>query len=225
MKDNFEYSVQRGFLCSADVLALATSFHAAFDDNNDHYRPLANVVQFNFSEVAGSEILGPVSKKIQSHFTERLGVSDIRLAKCWLVKSQARDTDAAKLPYLAHFDKHRCLKAMIYLHNVTEDHGAIRFGKLLSPSEIDIRRKRLPANYKELGLNTIKVSELKSDMEPIVGSDGDVIFFDTNAAHCAGIVSEGFERHVIRFDFDVPGFNPRKSLVKRLISFISSRIR
>ena len=63
MKDNFEYSVQRGFLCSADVLALATSFHAAFDDNNDHYRPLANVVQFNFSEVAGSEILGPVSKK------------------------------------------------------------------------------------------------------------------------------------------------------------------
>ena len=39
------------------------------------------------------------------------------------------------------FDKHRCLKAMIYLHNVTEDHGAIRFGKLLSPSEIDMHGK------------------------------------------------------------------------------------
>ena len=93
-----------------------------------------------------------------------------------------------------------------------------------NPSDIDVRRKRLPSNYKELGLNTICASELKSNMVPILGNKGDVIFFDTNAAHCAGVVSEGFERHVIRFDFEVHGFNPRKSLFQRLFSTISSRL-
>ena len=46
------------------------------------------------------------------------------------------------------------------------------------------------------------------------------MFFDTNAVHCAGIVRKGFARHVIRFDFDVRGFNPSRSIVKRLVSFI-----
>ena len=114
---------------------------------------------------------------------------------------------------------------MIYLHDVDKEHGPIHFGDLRSPSQIDVRRKALPANYQELGLNTIKTSELKAGMEPVIGKKGDVVFFDTNAAHCAGIVSKGFERRVIRFDFDVRGFNPEKSFVQRLVSVISSRLR
>ena len=145
--------------------------------------------------------------------------------KVWFVKSQSKDTDPNKLPYLPHFDKHRYLKAMIYLHDVVEDHGPIHFGRLLSPAEIDTRRRRLPANYKDLGLNTIKVSEMISGMEPVLGKAGDVIFFDTNAAHRAGIVSEGFERNVIRFDFNVRGVNPQKSFIQRLFRVVSSRLR
>jgi ectoine hydroxylase-related dioxygenase (phytanoyl-CoA dioxygenase family) len=62
-------------------------------------------------------------------------------------------------------------------------------------------------------------------MEPVLGKAGDVIFFDTNAAHRAGIVSEGFERNVIRFDFNVRGFNPQKSFIQRFFSVVSSRLR
>jgi len=36
----------------------------------------------------------------------------------------------------------------------------------------------------------------------MTGKAGDVIFFDTNTPHKAGIVKEGFNRKILRFDFD-----------------------
>ena len=224
MKNNLEHVVRQEFLDPDEVSLLSSFFNAAYDDANDAEKPHANVLQVNGDKVVSSKALGSVSKKIETYFTDQLGVTGICLAKCWLVKSEPKDTDPTKLPYLPHFDKHRYLKAIIYLHDVVKDHGPIHFGKLLMPSDIDLRRKGLPANYKELGLNTIKTSEMISGIEPVLGKAGDVIFFDTNSAHCSGIVSKGFERHVIRFDFDVCGFNPSQSLVKRLVRFISSRI-
>ena len=213
MIKDFEYAVAKGFLREENVSLLNSEFSSAFGDLKfSKIHP--NVVQFSVEQVESSDVLSRTSRQIISHFTDTLETSGIVLSKVWFVKSQSKDTDPNKLPYLPHFDKHRYLKAMIYLHDVVENHGPIHFGKYLKPSEIDSRRKELPANYKELGLNTIKSCELKSDMEPILGQRGDVIFFDTNAAHCAGIVSEGFERHVIRFDFDVRGFNPEESFFR-----------
>ena len=223
-ENNFEYSISRSFLSEETVSLLSSEFGRAFDDPkaNKVYR---GVVQFTAKQLENSEVLSPISGQIISHFTDTLGASGIVLDKVWFVKSQSKDTDPNKLPYLPHFDKHRYLKAMIYLHDVVEDHGPIHFGRLLNPAEIDTRRRRLPANYKDLGLNTIKASEMISGMEPVLGKAGDVIFFDTNAAHCAGIVSDGFERNVIRFDFNVRGFNPQKSFIQRLFSVVSSRLR
>ena len=223
-ENNFEYSISRSFLSEETVSLLSSEFGRAFDDPkaNKVYR---GVVQFTAKQLENSEVLSPVSGQIISHFTDTLGASGIVLDKVWFVKSQSKDTDPNKLPYLPHFDKHRYLKAMIYLHDVVEDHGPIHFGRLLNPAEIDTRRRRLPANYKDLGLNTIKASEMISGMEPVLGKAGDVIFFDTNAAHRGGIVSEGFERNVIRFDFNVRGFNPQKSFIQRLFSVVSSRLR
>jgi ectoine hydroxylase-related dioxygenase (phytanoyl-CoA dioxygenase family) len=224
MNKNFEYTVAKSFLSEETVSLLSSEFGRAFDvpEANKVYR---GVVQFTAKQLENSEVLSPVSGQIISHFTDTLGASGIVLDKAWFVKSQSKDTDPNKLPYLPHFDKHRYLKAMIYLHDVVEDHGPIHFGRLLNPAEIDTRRRRLPANYKDLGLNTIKASEMISGMEPVLGKAGDVIFFDTNAAHRAGIVSEGFERNVIRFDFNVRGFNPQKSFIQRLFSVVSSRLR
>jgi hypothetical protein len=224
MIKNLEYSVSTNFFGMAEVSLLAFEFERAFNEIDDR-KVGENIVQLNSELIKNSGVLDAASKRFKTHFTEALNKSDISLAKVWLVKSQPKDTDPNKLPYLPHFDKHRYLKVMIYLHDVDKEHGPIHFGDLRSPSQIDVRRKALPANYKELGLNTIKASELKAGMEPVIGKKGDVVFFDTNAAHCAGIVSKGFERHVIRFDFDVRGFNPEKSFVQRLVSSILSRLR
>ena len=221
-ENNFEYSISRSFLSHENVSLLSSEFGRAFNDpKTNKIHP--GVVQFSAKQIKSSEVLSSISGQIMSHFTDAINVSGIALDKVWFVKSQSKDTDPKKLPYLPHFDKHRYLKAMVYLHDVVEDHGPIHLGKLTNPSDIDVRRKGLPTNYKELGLNTISARELKSNMMPILGSKGDVIFFDTNAAHCAGIVSQGFERHVIRFDFEVHGFNPRRSFFQRLLSAISSR--
>ncbi len=223
MIKNLEYLVSPNFCGMQEVSLLASEFERAFNEL-DALKVGENIVQLNSEQIENSGVLDAVYKRIKTHFTEVLNVSDISLAKVWLVKSQPKDTDPTKLPYLPHFDKHRYLKAMIYLHDVDISHGPIHFGKLLSPSQIDVRRKALPANYKELGLNTIQQSDLKADMEPMLGKKGDVIFFDTNAAHCGGIVSEGFERRVVRFDFDVPGFNSNSSLLRRFFNRVRSRI-
>jgi hypothetical protein len=224
MNENFEYAVAKGFLREKDISLLDGIFKAKLS-GIDSQKIHTNVVQLSAEETTGDVVLSSILVRIKEHFTDTLEASGLVLNKVWFVKSQSKDTDPNKLPYLPHFDKHRYLKAMIYLHDVVEDHGPIHFGRLLNPAEIDTRRRRLPANYKDLGLNTIKASEMISGMEPVLGKAGDVIFFDTNAAHCAGIVSDGFERNVIRFDFDVRGFNPQKSFIQRLLSMISPRLR
>jgi hypothetical protein len=220
MNKNFEYAVCEGFLSDEDVSLLNTKFRMVFNDDDAH-KIGSSIAQLSSKQVESDDVLSRVLEKIASHFTDAINVSGIALDKVWFVKSQSKYTDPKKL--LPHFDKHRYLKAMVYLHDVVEDHGPIHFGRLKNPSDIDVRRKGLPSNYKALGLNTISARELKSNMMPILGSKGDAIFFDTNAAHCAGIVSQGFERHVIRFDFEVQGFNPRRSFFQRLLSAISSR--
>ena len=223
MKKEFEYVVQQKFFNPEEVSRLVSIFNTAFEDT-DAFRPYPNIVKLNSEQIVGTEFLRSVCRKIEAHFTDKLEVSDISLIQCWMVRSQTKDTDLSKLPYIPHFDKLRRLKGMIYLHDVNTHHGPIHFGKLQDPDQIDARRRKLPENYKEIGGNTIKENDLKSGMVPMEGKAGDVVFFDTNTAHCAGIVSEGFERHVIRFDFDVHGFNPSQSLVKRLVRFISSRL-
>ena len=220
MNKNFEYAVAKSFLSEEIVSLLSSEFSRVFNDQKANTID-PHIVQFTAKQIDNSGALSPVLGQIMSHFTDALNVSGIALDKVWFVKSTSKDTDPNKLPYLPHFDKHRYLKAMIYLHDVVEDHGPIHFGRLLNPAEIDTCRRRLPANYKDLGLNTIKASEMISGMEPVLGKAGDVIFFDTNAAHRAGIVSEGFERNVIRFDFNVRGFNSQKSFIRRLVSMVS----
>ena len=181
-ENNFEYSISRSFLSEETISLLNAEFGEAFNDRKAN-KIYSTIVQFTAKELESSEVLSPVLEQIMLHFTDALKVSGIALDKVWFVKSQSKDTDLNKLPYLPHFDKHRYLKAMIYLHDVVEHHGPIHFGRLLNPAEIDTRRRRLPANYQDLGLNTIKASEMISGMEPVLGKAGDVIFFDTNAAH------------------------------------------
>ena len=123
---------------------------------------------------------------------------------------------------MPHFDKQRLLKVMLYLNDVTKKHGPIHFGSLLDPNNIDKRRMSLPKNYKELALNLIDKKQLISKMVPILGKAGDAIFFDTNSAHAAGVAQGNNSRKVLRFDFDVKGFNPKPSIIKKFTQKVFS---
>jgi len=218
----FDYSIARSFLDDASLSSLTSEIARAVDDVRAK-KIGSNIVQLNSYQIEESEIFGRVLGKIVLYFSENLGVSGFSLAKVWLVETQPTDIDPTKLPYFPHFDRHRYLKAMVYLHDVDEDHGPIHFGNSSNPSAIEYRRRRLPTNYKEFGLNGVKSSEMESFFEPVLGKAGDAIFFDTNTPHSAGIVRDGFERRVIRFDFDVPGWNPRGAFLSRFVKFLWSR--
>ena len=222
MHKNLEYSVKSGLLNHKEVFQLVSEFNKAFNDH-DANKPAENITELNIDQVVNSEIFNVVYKKIEACVMNILNVSNISLAKVWMVKSQSDDSNPNKLPYLPHFDKDRYFKAMIYLHDVGKDHGPIYFGKLHNPSQINIRRKSLPKNYKMLELNVIQKHELKTDMQPILGTKGDVIFFDTNAAHCAGIITKGFERKVIRFDFKHSSFEIKPSIIHRVLNNLFSK--
>ena len=224
MNDNLGHIVERTFFDRDQLSLLRTLFDASFREAKDSNGRDANIVEFSAEQVVISEVLSGAVMKAENYIAENFQANGVSLAKVWMVKSKATDTDASKLPFLPHFDKHRYLKAMIYLHDVSRDHGPIHFGSLRSPAAIESRRRILPSNYKELGLNTVEAKDLRSDLRPILGTAGDAIFFDTNAPHCAGIVSEGFERNVIRFDFDVRGLNSSKPFFERLSHFVFRRI-
>ena len=118
------------------------------------------------------------------------------------VFSRSNLTKKDILPYKTHFDKQRRLKAMVYLHDIDLEHGPIHLGKVKNNIDIDLKRKELPDDYQKKGLNSINSSLLNGDLIPMTGKAGDVIFFDTNTPHKAGIVKEGFSRKILRFDFD-----------------------
>ena len=127
------------------------------------------------------------------------------------------DTNKITLPYIPHIDKRRYLKAMVYLHDVNLEHGPIHLGRVKSTTDIEQKRKKLPSDYKEKGLNTISDKDLDGSLTPITGKAGDVIFFDTNTPHKAGVIKDNYYRKVLRFDFERPYFNPKQSMLNRIM--------
>jgi ectoine hydroxylase-related dioxygenase (phytanoyl-CoA dioxygenase family) len=61
----------------------------------------------------------------------------------------------------------------------------------------------LPIDYKNKRLNLVKKQDLEKNFIPITGKAGDVIFFDTNTPHKAGIIKSGYSRKVMRFDYEL----------------------
>lgn len=165
-------------------------------------------------------LLNVIEKKIK--FLSNL--NDLSIKKMWLVYSTPNNQNKNFLPYIPHIDKQRYLKAMIYLHDVSYNHGPIYLGKLNSSVDIEKIRKKLPYNYKEKGLNSIKYQQLDGSLIPMVGSAGDVIFFDTNTPHKAGIVKDNYSRKVLRFDFENLSFNKKPTILKKIFNKINISI-
>ncbi len=219
-KIDFKFDHKKGFISFNDTKALNEKFEYIKSERIYQFIH-SHTIQLNQSEIYLEPIFKKLSEKIELFFTKEIGLTDLKLAKLWLVTSTNKNTNPLVLPYIPHFDKHRYLKAMIYLHDVTENHGPIHLGQISDDANIEQRRNALPADYKVHGLNTIKKKDIVNGMIPMVGCAGDAIFFDTNTAHKAGIVAEGFERRILRFDFDLVSLNTKPSLIEKVLNKFS----
>ena len=121
--------------------------------------------------------------------------------KIWLVRNDSTITVPETLPYVLHFDKQRFLKALIYLHDVNLENGPIHFANAKFPEKIEERRVILPKNHKERRLNWVSNDDIYHNPKPILGKGGDLILFDTNTPHHAGLIEVNHSRLVIRIDY------------------------
>jgi hypothetical protein len=213
---DFSFIHQEQFIKPEEVYALKKKFEY-IKSNNFYSSPSDNVIHLTRKETYMEPAFEKLSKKIELFFAKNIGLTNLKLDKLGLYTSLNKNTNSSILPYIPHFDKHRCFKAMVYLHDVTEKHGPIHFGHTRDDADIEFRRKKLPHDYKILGLNTVNQEDIINKMIPMVGLAGDVVFFDTNVPHKAGMVSNGYERYVLRFDFDLDGLNVKPSIIDRLL--------
>ena len=216
MRNDFSFACRSSFIGAGDMVDLSQKFDTIFNGSN-YMSAYPNVRSLTSRSLSKEPLFGELQQQIADVFSSLIQAYDLQFSKLWLVSSKSTDTDATVLPYIPHFDKRRFLKAMVYLHDVSVDHGPIHLGKAKDPMAIERRREQLPSDYKERGLNTIASDDVDGCLTPIVGHRGDIVFFDTNAPHAAGIVTEGYQRKVLRFDFERPTFNPRPSLLTRLL--------
>ena len=107
-----------------------------------------------------------------------------------------------KLPYIPHIDKKRFFKIMIYLDKTDENNGAIKFCKK-NPNDLEHFRQKILKNE---GLSNV-VQNDNLNFFSISGDEGDLIFFDTNCPHKAGIGKKNNSRRVIRIDFETTDWN------------------
>jgi len=222
IKSGLEYIHKKNFINSNTVSKIVSRLNViesekVYPSIHDH------IIELTPTETSSESLFNDIRKKIELFFNTSYELTDLKLTKLWLSSSTSKHVKARELPYIPHFDKQRYMKAMVYLHSVTKNHGPIYLGKAKNAAEIERRRNILPADYKTRSLNTIEDKDLEGSMNQITGSAGDVIFFDTNTPHKAGILKEGYKRRVLRFDFELDGFNEKKSFTKRLLKKLINR--
>ena len=216
MKNDFIFAKKNLLLDEVLTEKLLREFDQIYHENtskNIH----ANFLDLRKDDIMKIPLFLSLLNKIQKKFETIIGHNDLSFEKLWLVSSLSDDTNKITLPYIPHIDKRRYLKAMVYLHDVNLEHGPIHLGRVKSTTDIEQKRKKLPSDYKEKGLNTISDKDLDGSLTPITGKAGDVIFFDTNTPHKAGVIKDNYYRKVLRFDFERPYFNPKQSMLNRIM--------
>jgi len=211
----FTYLKKESFVENNILAELQGAFDQEFQGN-------ANAPYENVREITNLSRYGKAINHLYANITrliENETEYKVEFQKLWLVSSTHKNCDASRLPYIPHFDKARYLKALIYLNDVDENTGPIHLSSQADES-IDERRRQLPEDYKTSQLNRITDIAAQNMPVPITGKAGTLILFDTNTPHHAGIVKEGHQRNVMRFDMENSHWNKRtlSSKVKRLFS-------
>ena len=217
MNNNFTFIKEDGLFNKELTKNLLENFDYIFSENK--YKNIeGNIYQLVKNDVLKEPLflflLNQVKKKIELI----TGFNDLSFEKLWLVSSSSNETNKNELPYVPHIDKRRYIKAMVYLHDISLDHGPIHLGIIKNTFNLEKKRKKLPNDYKKKKLNIIDKKHIDGDLIPMIGNAGDVIFFDTNTPHKAGIINEGYYRKVLRFDFERPFFNPKQTIFNYIIN-------
>ena len=216
MKKNFSYTKEKMFINDNYSKLLIKKFDEIFN-GEVYFSGYSNIRSLNTKQILKEKTLISLKNKIQQKFKTITGIDNLVFSKLWLVNSKPNDTNKNILPYIPHIDKLRYFKAMVYLHDVTIKHGPIHFGKAKNKMDVESKRINLPSDYKEKGLNSISSAELKQSLIGVTGKKGDTIFFDTNTPHKGGVISKGYQRKILRFDFERPGDNTKLSNFKKIL--------
>lgn len=216
MENNFTYIKENKVLSNEQTLMFLKIFNNIFH-GNIYEAVQENTYEFSKNKILNEPFFCSLLDIIQKKFTQITGFNDLNFKKLWLVSTSSDNTKKDCLPYVPHIDKNRYLKAMVYLHDVSLNHGPIHLGKVKREIDLEDERKKFSKNYKEKGLNTIIDEKIEGNLVPMTGKAGDVVFFDTNTPHKAGIVSDGFSRKILRFDFERSFFNPKQSLFSFIV--------
>jgi hypothetical protein len=179
---------------------------------SSEFKRADNIVEMFPSSVAEDHVLRNVNQKILQKCAD-FCAETIHLDKLWMVKSTPKICDVNELPYLPHFDKKRYVKGFLYLYDVDENSGPLTICERCVP-DVDKRRRSMPKNYFELKSNVENSHTYKSQMKKIFGKAGTLIVFDTNTLHQAGIVKDGYERKVLRFDYENLAWNKLTTTAK-----------
>lgn len=102
-----------------------------------------------------------------------------------------------------HFDRYWCLKFLLYLKDTDVNSGAFSccVGSVQQGEELRKAEWKLGKRYAKIRNRiSIDFKHLLNDynIEPVNGSAGTLIVFDTDVFHMGGIVQEGHERLIVR---------------------------
>ena len=220
MSNNFYFIHEKFFLNKEIIELLNIKFSKIYNDNiyqseHNHIREIRS------NAISKEPMLEEIMKKIYKKFIFLTNISDLKFNKLWLVHSVANNVDKTKLPYVPHIDKTRYLKGMIYLHDVKLENGPIHLGKVKNTISIEQIRKKLPKNYKKMGLNKVYENQIDGILKPMIGKKGDLILFDTNTPHKAGLIKDGESRKILRFDFEISAYNETNLIKKYFKKFFT----
>ena len=220
-KKTFEYLKKDSLLDKEKKQILLARFNEIYEQ--DLYK--SPYYDANIREIIGDDILREplfvsLLDKVHKEFESILSQTDLNFEKLWLVSSIPGDVDGNKLPYIPHIDKDRSLKAMFYLHDISFDHGPIHLGIAKGNIDTEKIRRTLPHDHQLKGSNTIDEKYIEGTLSPMTGKAGDVVFFDTNTPHKAGVIKTKHYRKILRFKFKRPSFNPKPFILNRIINRI-----
>ena len=221
--ETFEYVKKSMLLDERQTENLLKRFDEIYLDNL--YKNLSSEVrELTKNDILKEQLFKSLLNNIQLNFELILGKNDLIFEKLWLVSTSPNKVNETELPYIPHIDKDRSYKAMIYLHDVSLKHGPIHMGRARNNFNVEKMRKNLPHNYQENKLNSISDYDLEGALTPMIGKAGDVIFFDTNTPHKAGILQNGYYRKILRFKFKSASLKSKTFIFNRIINKIKRMI-
>ena len=176
-------------------------FYQEFNSSSGNLKINENVYQLNKNKIKKNIFLKSFCVNIKNFYSFHLS-TNVYLNKVWIQNTQFSKTDTTVLPYIPHIDSLRFVKAMLYIENVEENNGPIELANASPDSYEELRNKIKKGKASNI------INE-KLCIQKMIAKAGNIVLFDTNCPHKAGIGGETKTRKIIRFDFEPITWNTK----------------